>query len=125
MVRLAATTRPCVTLIATFLVVAASLAACDDEDGISGPQCRFEPRECDGRAGALCSDDRDCRAPLHCCTEDGNCGGGMCTLECRDDRDCPSDMLCEHDVCFYACDRDEDCAAGMSCEHGNTICEWP
>lgn len=49
----------------------------------------------------------------------------MCTYECKDDRDCPGDMACEHDVCFYQCDDDRDCADGMSCEHGNTVCEWP
>ena len=69
-------------------------------------------------------DDFDCNAQLICCTDDKNCGGGMCTLECDNDSDCPSDMLCEHDVCFYMCDSDADCAPEMSCEHGNTICEY-
>ena len=54
----------------------------------------------------------------------GNCGGGMCTIACHGDEDCPEEMSCEHDVCFFLCDGDEDCAEGMSCEHDHTICEW-
>ena len=48
----------------------------------------------------------------------------MCTFTCDNDRDCPSEMGCEHDTCFFLCDDDRDCAEGATCEHGNTICEW-
>lgn len=112
-------------LCAVTCAVTVGLAAPGCGDDISSETCRFEPAECDGGAGALCRDDRDCLDGLFCCTEDKNCGGGMCTAGCDSDRDCPPDMLCEHDKCFYACASDRDCAIGMSCEHGNTICEYP
>ncbi len=118
-------TRP--WLLAVSMTLAALGAAnChgNDLDDLSSEKCRFEPDRCDGGAGATCRDDRDCANPLFCCEDSGNCGGGMCTIECRGDRDCPIDMLCEHDLCFYACDGDRDCAPEMSCEHGNTVCEY-
>jgi len=97
----------------------------DDDDGTSGGDaCRFDPEVCVGAHGALCRVDEDCGGGLFCCTERANCGGGMCTASCKNDRDCPGDMLCEHDKCFYACDSDRDCAEEMSCEHGNTVCEY-
>ena len=92
--------------------------------GVSNDTCRLRPEDCRGAAGTLCDSDNDCSPGLECCDDDKNCGGGMCTLPCDDDLDCPSDMLCEHDVCFYMCESDEDCAPTMSCEHGNTICEY-
>lgn len=96
-----------------------------NHDDLSSDDCRLDPAGCEGGAGGLCRDDRDCDAALHCCTDDKNCGGGMCTADCDGDRDCPLDMLCEHSVCFYACDDDRDCAQGMTCEHDRTICEYP
>ncbi len=92
----------------------------------SGPAqgCRHNPLFCGGDVGADCLDDGDC-ADGFCCTEESNCGGGMCTLACDDDLDCPSFMACEHDMCFFRCESDLDCAEGQGCEHGDTICEWP
>ncbi len=110
------------------LLVLWGVAGCGDEDesdGYTSAQCRFDPDSCPGLAGALCDSDRDCREPLYCCTENGNCGGGMCTAECNSDRDCPANMACAHSKCFYLCHDDRDCADGMSCEHDSTICEWP
>jgi hypothetical protein len=86
--------------------------------------CRFAPDLCGGDLGALCVDDYDC-GDGHCCTEEANCAGGMCSLPCDNDGDCPSFMACEHHTCFFRCDHDDDCAEGQSCEHGETICEWP
>lgn len=105
---------------------AVALVSChgDDFDSLASDECRLEPERCDGGAGALCRGDRDCADPLFCCEDNGNCGGGMCTADCRDDFDCPGGMRCEHDMCFYACDNDRDCAPQMSCEHGNTVCEY-
>ena len=94
-------------------------------DDLASNGCRLEPADCQGGAGGFCDDDRDCIEPLFCCEEQQNCGGGMCTAECHDDRDCPLDMLCEHDRCFYACDDDRDCAVDMTCEHDRTVCEYP
>ncbi len=114
-------TRTTNTVALVLVVLTALFAGCGyDED--SSDTCRFEPAFCeDGRAGAFCNNDRDCRGT--CCTT-GNCGGGMCTYSCFDDRDCPSDMGCEHNVCFYYCRYDDDCAVGQRCEHDNTVCEW-
>jgi len=100
------------------------LVACGDGEA-SSDTCRLQPELCSGGAGTLCDRDDDCNADLFCCREKGNCGGGMCTLRCRDGRDCPLDMLCEHEMCFYACETDRDCADGMRCEHGHTVCEYP
>jgi len=97
----------------------------DEYDGLASDECRLHPEDCNGGAGSYCDDHDDCGPSLFCCEEDNNCGGGMCTADCRDDRDCPGDMLCEHDMCFYACDDDRDCAEGMSCEHDRTVCEYP
>jgi hypothetical protein len=95
-----------------------------DLEDLSSDDCRLDPEGCDGGAGGLCHHDSDCADPLFCCTDNGNCGGGMCTADCHDDRDCPGDMLCEHGMCFYACDDDRDCATTMSCEHDRTVCEY-
>jgi hypothetical protein len=102
----------CVTIM---LLAAVAIAACEPH------LCRFDP-SCAGGIGGLCDSDRDC-ADGFCCTTD-NCGGGMCTVACSHDEDCPDEMACEHEVCFFVCGSDEDCAEAMSCEHGNTICEW-
>lgn len=96
----------------------------EDLDDLASDECRLDPENCDGGAGGWCSDDRDCTAPLLCCQDDMNCGGGMCTADCQDDRDCPVGMLCEHELCFYACDDDRDCAVDMTCEHDRTVCEY-
>lgn len=95
-------------------------------DGDDGGQCA-DPRQreaylqCDDEVGGSCRSDRDC---LDTCCDERHCGrGGMCTVSCRRDDDCPVDMLCEHDVCLFACDSDRDCAIGFRCEHGNRVCE--
>ena len=116
-----------ITLLLTLSVgVLTCVASCGDDHGDSyaSDLCRFEPQDCNGGAGAFCSNDGDCLDGLFCCDDNNNCGDGMCTADCRSDADCPFDMRCEHDMCFYACDVDEDCANGMSCEHGMTVCEW-
>ncbi len=108
------------------------VTSCEEEpteqealDDLASEGCRLEPEDCAGGAGGFCNDDRDCLEPLFCCREQANCGGGMCTADCRNDRDCPAGMLCEHDKCFYACDDDRDCAVDMRCEHNRTVCEYP
>ena len=105
-------------------VLLATLGPAGCLGGVSSDRCRLDPESCNGAAGTLCSDDRDCNGGLICCDDNNNCGGGMCTLECDSDNDCPSDMLCEHDMCFYMCESDRDCGPDMTCEHGNTICEY-
>lgn len=99
------------------------VTACDDDGDVTSTACREDPARCPGLVGALCDSDRDCEAGF-CCQENSNCGDGMCTYRCADDRDCPPGTLCEHDLCFYACDSDRDCAPRQSCEHGDTVCEY-
>ncbi|GAB5543988.1 MAG: hypothetical protein RLO52_40160 [Sandaracinaceae bacterium] len=108
-----------VLISSSILFVLLGVSGCGPGDG-----CRFDPAACGGDVGASCVGDGDC-ADGFCCTEDANCGGGMCTLPCEEDLDCPSFMACEHRVCFFRCEVDEDCAVGQSCEHGQTVCEWP
>ena len=106
-------------VIAAFLVTGWAIGCAADPDF-----CRFEPGDCSGGIGGFCEHDDDCQDG-HCCREDSNCGGGMCTYRCDGDHQCPPDMRCEHGLCFFACASDADCATGMSCEHGDTVCEWP
>ena len=54
-----------------------------------------------GGVGDFCSHDSE-RGSGHCCEKD-ECDGGMCTYDCKMDKDGPSDMLCEHGECFWAC----------------------
>lgn len=45
--------------------------------------------------------------------------GGMCTILCDDDADCPLDTACiqkEHGVCLLECQRDRDCPGGYECD---------
>lgn len=92
---------------------------------VAGPSqgCRFDPNACGGDVGATCQSDADCYSGA-CCTDGANCGGGMCTIPCSGDTDCPSFMACEHNICFFFCVDDNDCAVGQTCEHGR-VCEWP
>ncbi len=113
-----------VVLLVMVCLFSLSIGCDDDDDDISSDTCRLEPQFCRGGAGGLCIDDRDCSTGLFCCDDDNNCGDGMCTVECKDNHDCPWDMLCEHKMCFYKCQSDKDCAREMSCEHGETICEY-
>jgi len=103
----------------------AVLGGCGDDDYPYSSGCRFDPDLCAGGPGAECRADVDCEVGYECCTERSNCGGGMCTLSCRVDLDCPPDMACQHDKCFFLCRSDLDCAVGQSCEHDHTVCEWP
>ncbi|MDH5493182.1 MAG: hypothetical protein OEY14_14600 [Myxococcales bacterium] len=105
-------------LLASAVVLA--LGCSSDPSG----DCRLDPGACGGDVGSFCSTDADCDHG-YCCTDTANCAGGMCSIPCRVDPDCPEFMACQHDSCFFRCARDADCAPGQTCEHGNTICEWP
>lgn len=66
--------------------------------------------------GGDCSDDEDCEQT--CLTGD-DWPGGMCTLSCDDDADCPDYSYCietERGVCLMDCYEDDDCPAGYECE---------
>ena len=106
--------------IALWLVASLCLLGCDDDDE---DHCRYNQGtdQCFGSLGGTCDRDRDCWQG-ECCTSK-DCGGGMCTLSCRDDLDCPFGMACHDDLCFYACESDADCAYRWSCEHKKTVCQ--
>lgn len=74
-----------------------------------------------GSLGYECRFNEDCGDGF--CCESPQCAHGMCTYDCRDDRDCPSDMGCDHDVCFFRCAGDVDCPLPFHCEHKHSLCE--
>lgn len=79
---------------------------------------------CNDSVGDFCRQNVDCDSEAFCCKE-GKCGGGMCTLECRSDRDCPSDMVCrDKKYCLFSCNSDRDCFDGWQCKEkdGRTMC---
>jgi hypothetical protein len=75
----------------------------------------------DDEAGDSC--DRDSHCDTGYCCDKPECRG-YCTYRCGVDRDCPSDMGCEHGVCLFLCSRDSDCAPRETCEHNSTVCEY-
>lgn len=88
-----------------FLAVSllASTTACggsDDRGGV-GPNGAL--------VGAPCDADRQCESR---CAKGSHYPGGMCTLSCRDDRDCPPGTACVDDhggVCALTCSAHRDC----------------
>lgn len=70
--------------------------------------------------GAACTADTQCRQ--RCLVDDRHFPGGMCTLACANDGDCPSGSACiaeEGGVCVATCRSDADCAAfgrGFACD---------
>ena len=61
----------------------------------------------DRSVGAACRDHFDCKDR---CLSDWP--GGMCTLDCRDDRDCPPDSACSDTkggVCLLLCRSNSEC----------------
>jgi len=89
------------------LLLALAVAACNDV-----PVSR--------RIGARCDDSDEC--DQRCLLPSASYPGGMCTVLCDDDRDCPADTRCVDDeggVCLYGCVGDPDCAflgAGWTCQ---------
>jgi hypothetical protein len=69
-----------------------------------------------GVVGGSCDHDREC-ADL--CVEGKDFPDGTCTVECRDDRDCPGYAACvkkEGGICLPLCDHDGDCREKYSCQ---------
>src|SRR5258708_25790976 len=71
--------------------------------------------------GARCDVNADCNQL--CLTQDGGWPGGMCTLLCDGDANCPSNAACIVDqnngVCAFRCTTDADCAflnGGYTCK---------
>jgi hypothetical protein len=69
--------------------------------------------------GARCDDSDECDE--RCLTPDDDYPGGLCTLSCDDDGDCPDGSACVEDdggVCLFTCRSEAGCSflgAGWSC----------
>ena len=67
--------------------------------------------------GGSCRNGRDC---VERCVRGGDFPGGTCTVDCRDDRDCPETTYCVDKaggVCLLACGHNEECRGGYSCDN--------
>ncbi|MFC1641503.1 hypothetical protein ACFL5O_02265 [Myxococcota bacterium] len=104
-------TRNALWVLAVGLSSVAGCADDDEEEWATGP----------GSVGAACNYDSQC--PGFCCTT-RECGDGMCSYRCKDDRDCPAGTLCEGKVCYWTCSTERDCRVGQKCEHGHTVCQY-
>lgn len=82
----------------------------------------------DSVIGESCVSDRDCDTR---CYVDGDFPGGICSVPCQSDNDCPSDTFCMKKaggVCLFACP-EFDCSrlgAGWACrdkdrQNGGTV----
>lgn len=77
------------------------LLGCGSDGGPVGPGSHL--------VGAACSDDHHCEAR---CARGKHYPGGMCTVSCRDDRDCPGGTFCVSDhggICALSCGHHRDC----------------
>ncbi len=64
----------------------------------------------DANLGARCTVASDCTD--RCLTPGAQFPGGMCSRDCLEDAECPSDALCANvasGVCLYGCRDDGDC----------------
>jgi hypothetical protein len=64
----------------------------------------------DATMGARCTTTSDCAQ--RCLPPSDEFPGGMCTVDCLEDGDCPSDATCvagHGGVCLYTCRDDADC----------------
>jgi hypothetical protein len=71
--------------------------------------------------GGPCTDFMDC-APDSYCETDSDFPDGICTLDCRDDRDCPEGSVCidkQGGICLLLCNFDSDCRRQYECEDEN------
>jgi hypothetical protein len=90
--------------------VLATLGSCGGT--IAGPNSTI--------VGAACTADSQCGE--QCLDNERHFPGGMCTVACRTDADCPSGSVCideEGGVCIVTCRVDADCAAfgrGFACD---------
>jgi hypothetical protein len=70
--------------------------------------------------GARCAVTADCAQ--RCLAPDPETPGGLCTLSCTTDGDCPTAARCANQqggVCLFGCATDPDCAflgAGWTCQ---------
>lgn len=89
----------------------------EDETGDTEPEGTEEfVGEESPTVGGTCTDNEDCQEK---CLTGGDWPGGMCTVSCSDDRDCPDLSYCieeERGVCLMDCMEDDDCPSGYECE---------
>lgn len=70
--------------------------------------------------GARCDDSSECDD--RCLLPEDDWPGGLCTVMCDDDTDCPDEADCadeEGGVCLFTCDEVEDCrflGLGWTCQ---------
>ena len=67
--------------------------------------------------GGECDSDRDCEEV--CLKDKSDFPGGMCSVECKSDQDCPIDTVCvdkKGGICAYQCDENDDCRRGYRCD---------
>jgi hypothetical protein len=84
-----------------------ALVACNEAEDVSNHGALV---------GGACVDSRDCEGV---CLRGGRFPEGTCSVECRDDEDCPLGTACidrEGGVCLLLCDRHGDCRGGYSCD---------
>ena len=95
-----------------------ALACGDDETGdSSGPGDGEEVVSEDSPVvGGGCFDNEGCEER---CLTGSDWPGGMCTLDCDSDSDCPDASNCiakERGVCLMECGEDDDCPSGYECD---------
>ena len=119
---------PCWTglaVLALLLAVSGGVACGSDEttDGgenqVDGNQTSSEEElvgEDSRVVGGGCFENDGCE---ELCMTGSDWPGGMCTVECDDDRDCPDLSYCvaiERGICLMDCIVDEDCPSGYTCD---------
>jgi hypothetical protein len=68
-----------------------------------------------GLVGGGCGSSRDC---VERCVTGGDYPGGTCTVNCRDDFDCPDTTYCvdrRDGICLLGCGSDRDCRPRYEC----------
>ena len=105
-------TFPLASLTIAFVV----LAACGDDVSSGGSADGIGN---DGEVvGGPCDAESACASGSECITG-GDFPGGMCTVSCSADADCPEGTYCisnEGGICMLPCDSKADCREGFQCE---------
>lgn len=105
------------SMLVVFFAALALVVGCGgDETGDRTDDNDTEVSEDSPVVGGECNDDEDCEE--RCLTGD-DWPGGMCTLNCDDDTDCPDYSYCieeERGVCLMDCYEDDDCPSGYKCD---------
>jgi len=86
------------------IVSSVLLGGCGRDDEGIGPHGEL--------VGASCATDRDCAH--RCLRDNAHYPGGMCTVSCQRDADCPAGTSCVKDsggICAVSCRASADCAS--------------